>query len=69
MQALGIISDTSGVKMSDLGTTTFRGPYTALGCGSMVGRHVGEFFDIFRKTPMHDGDVDNYAEVENVCRW
>ena len=69
VHALGIISDTSGVKMSDLGTTTFRPPYTPLTFGTIVGRNVGEFFDIFRKTPMHDWHVDNNAEFENVGQW
>ena len=69
MHALGIISDTSGVKMSDLGTTTFRPPYTPLTFGTIVGRNVGEFFDIFRKTPMHNWHVDNNAEFENVGQW
>ena len=69
MHALGIISDTSGVKMSDLGTTTFRPPYTPLTFGTIVGRNVGEFFDIFRKTPMHDWHVKNNAEFENVGQW
>ena len=30
MHALGIIADTAGVKMGELGTTTFRPPYTPL---------------------------------------
>ena len=54
MHALGIIAETAGVKMGELGTTTFRPPYTPLTFGAIVGRNVGEFFDITRKTPMHD---------------
>ncbi len=69
MHALGIISDTSGIEMSELGTTTFRPPYTPLTFGTIVGRNVGEFFDIFRKTPMHDWHVNNNAEFENVGQW
>ena len=69
MNALGIISDTSNVKMSDLGTTTFRPPYTPLTFGTIVGRNVGEFFDAFRKTPMHDWHVQNKAKFENVGQW
>jgi len=69
MNALGIISDTSNVKMSDLGTTTFRPPYTPLTFGTIVGRNVGEFFDIFRKTPMHDWHVQHKAKFENVGQW
>ena len=54
MHALGIIADTAGVKMGELGTTTFRPPYTPLTFGTIVGRNVGKFFDIFRRTPMND---------------
>ena len=55
MHALGIISETAGAKMGELGTTTFRPPYTPLTFGTIVGRNVGEYFDIFRKTPIHIG--------------
>ena len=69
MHALGIIADTAKVQMGELGTTTFRPPYTPLTFGTIVGRNVGEYFDIFRKTPMHDWHVDNKAEFENVGQW
>jgi sarcosine oxidase subunit alpha len=69
MHALGIIADTAGVKMGELGTTTFRPPYTPLSFGTIVGRNVGEYFDVFRKTPMHDWHVENKAEFENVGQW
>jgi sarcosine oxidase subunit alpha len=69
MHALGIIADTTGVKMSEVGTTTFRPPYTPLTFGTIVGRNVGEYFDIFRKTPMNDWHIDNKAEFENVGQW
>ncbi len=69
MHALGIIAETAGVKMGELGTTTFRPPYTPLTFGAIVGRNVGEFFDITRKTPMHDWHVEKKAEFENVGQW
>ena len=69
MHALGIISETTGTKMGELGTTTFRPPYTPLTFGTIVGRSVGEYFDIFRKTPIHDWHVNNKAEFENVGQW
>ena len=69
MHALGIIADTAGVKMGELGTTTFRPPYTPLTFGTLVGRNVGEFFDIFRRTPMNDWHIENKAEFENVGQW
>jgi len=69
MHALGIVADTAGVKMEELGTTTFRPPYTPLTFGTVVGRNVGEFFDIFRETPMHEWHEKNHAKFENVGQW
>jgi sarcosine oxidase subunit alpha len=69
MHALGIIADTAGIKVEELGTTTFRPPYTPLTFGTMVGRNVGEYFDAFRRTPMNDCHIENKAEFENVGQW
>ena len=69
MHALGIISETSNSKMGELGTTTFRPPYTPLTFGTIVGRNVGEYFDVFRKTPINDWHVQNKAKFENVGQW
>jgi len=69
MHALGIIADTTHVKMGEVGTTTFRPPYTPLTFGTIVGRNVGEFFDTFRRTPMNDWHINNNAEFENVGQW
>ncbi len=69
MHALGIIADTAGVKMGTLGTTTFRPPFTPLTFGTIVGRNVGKFFEVVRKTSIHDWHVDNNAKFENVGQW
>ena len=69
MHALGIISETAGSRMGELGTTTFRPPYTPLTFGAIVGRNVGEYFDVYRKTPIHDWHVENKAKFENVGQW
>ena len=69
MHALGIIADTTGVKMGDVGTTTFRPPYTPLTFGTIVGRNVGEYFDAIRRTPINDWHIKNKAEFENVGQW
>ena len=55
--------------MGELGTTTFRPPYTPLTFGTIVGRNVGEYFDVFRRTPMNDWHINNKAEFENVGQW
>jgi len=69
MHALGIIADTTGTNMGDLGTTTFRPPYTPLTFGAIVGRNVGKFFDHTRRTAIHDWHVKNKAQFENVGQW
>ncbi len=69
MHALGIIADTTGTNMGELGTTTFRPPYTPLAFGAIVGRNVGEFFDHIRRTAIHDWHVKNKAKFENVGQW
>jgi len=69
MHALGIISDTTKTKMGELGTTTFRPPFTPLTFGALVGRNVNQFFDITRRTPMHTWHEKNYAKFEDVGQW
>jgi len=69
INALGIISDTTNRKIGDLGTTTFRLPYTPVTFGALAGRHIKEFFDIERKTPMHSWHEENNALFEDVGQW
>jgi sarcosine oxidase subunit alpha len=69
INALGIISDITDKKIADLGTTTFRLPYTPVTFGALAGRHIKEFFDIERKTPMHLWHEDNNALFEDVGQW
>ena len=69
INALGIISDITNKKIGDLGTTTFRLPYTPVTFGALAGRHIKKFFDIERKTPIHQWHEDNNALYENVGQW
>ena len=57
VNALGIISELSNTNISELGTTTFRLPYTPVTFGALAGRHVKEFFDLERTTPMHEWHI------------
>ena len=69
INALGIISDLSGIPIHKLGTTTFRLPYTPVTFGAMAGRHVKEFFDVERTTPIHQWHIENGARFEDVGQW
>ena len=51
--ALGIVSETTGQPIAELGVTTFRPPYTPVTFGAIVGQNRGRLFDPVRKTPMH----------------
>ena len=69
MHALGIISEITNTKMGELGTTTFRPPYTPLTFGALVGRNIKQFFDITRKTPIHSWHEKKGAKFEDVGQW
>ncbi len=69
MHALGIVAETTNTKMGDLGTTTFRPPYTPLTFGAIVGRNVNQFFDIIRRTPIHSWHKKKNAKFEDVGQW
>ena len=69
INALGIISEITKKQISNLGTTTFRLPYTPVTFGALAGRHIKEFFDLERKTPMHSWHENNGALFEDVGQW
>ena len=69
INALGIVSKLSGIPIHELGTTTFRLPYTPVTFGAMAGRHVKEFFDVERTTPIHQWHEDHGAKFEDVGQW
>jgi len=69
VNALGIISELTGQDISNLGTTTFRLPYTPVTFGALAGRFVKEFFDIERTTPIHSWHENNNALFEDVGQW
>ena len=67
--ALGIVSETTGQPIAELGVTTFRPPYTPVTFGAIVGQNRGRLFDPVRKTPMHPWHEMNGAVFEDVGQW
>ncbi|MEZ5933389.1 MAG: sarcosine oxidase subunit alpha [Alphaproteobacteria bacterium] len=67
--ALGIVSETTGQPIQELGVTTFRPPYTPVTFGAIVGQNRGRPFDPVRKTPMHPWHEANGAVFEDVGQW
>ncbi|MGF1502208.1 MAG: sarcosine oxidase subunit alpha family protein [Paracoccaceae bacterium] len=66
---LAILADALGVPIPEVGTTTFRPPYTPISMGAIAGRAAGPLFKAVRQTPMHDWHLDNGAEFERVADW
>lgn len=64
-----VIAAAHGVSVSELGTTTFRPPYTPVAFATLADRNRGELFDPVRVTALHPWHVEHGAEFENVGQW
>ena len=69
VNALGVLSDTVGRPVPEIGTTTFRAPYTPVRFGAMAGREVGRMLDPIRVTSIHPWHEANGAVFEDVGQW
>jgi sarcosine oxidase subunit alpha len=69
VNALAILSGTLAAPIPQVGTTTFRPPYTPITYGTLAGREVGALADVARVTPMHRWHVANGAVFEDVGQW
>jgi sarcosine oxidase subunit alpha len=67
--ASGVVAELLGVDVSDLGTTTFRPPYTPVSFATLAGRDRGALHDPIRTTALHDWHVMQGALFENVGQW
>ncbi|HJU31035.1 MAG TPA: glycine cleavage T C-terminal barrel domain-containing protein, partial [Hyphomicrobiaceae bacterium] len=69
MNALGIVARAVGRPLAEIGTTTFRPPYTPVTFGAFAGANRGVLFDPVRKTPTHDWAQSHGAVFEDVGQW
>jgi len=69
INGLAILSKELGVDIPQVGTTTFRPPYTPISMGAIAGEARHEIFQPLRKTPMHDWHNANGAHWEPVGHW
>lgn len=67
--ASGIVAEALGVDVGELGTTSFRPPYTPVAFAALAGRDRGQLHDPVRVTAIHDWHVMHGAEFENVGQW
>jgi len=65
----GVIADTLGVDVAELGVTTYRPPYTPVAFAALAGRNRGQLLDPARLTPTHVWALAHGAEFEDVGQW
>ncbi len=69
INALAILSETLGAAIPEIGTTTFRPPYTPVTFGAFASRDLGDLLDPIRRTPTHGWAEKVGAPFENVGQW
>ncbi|MBS0124135.1 sarcosine oxidase subunit alpha family protein [Thetidibacter halocola] len=69
INGLAILSDALGEDIPQVGTTTFRPPYTPISMGAIAGQARDEIFQPIRKTPVHAWHEENGAVWEPVGQW
>lgn len=69
VNGLAILADARGVPVPEVGTTTFRPPYTPISMGAIGGEARGALFQPVRRTPIHDWHEANGAAWEPVGHW
>ncbi len=67
--ALALLAEDQGKTIPEVGTTTFRPPFTPVTFGALAGRDRGSLSDPARLTPMHAWHVEHGAAFENVGQW
>ncbi|CCH88499.1 sarcosine oxidase, alpha subunit [Modestobacter italicus] len=70
VNAIGVIAAALGnADVGEIGTTTYRAPYTPVAFAALAGRERGELFDPERTTPVHPWHVAHGAAFEIVGQW
>ncbi len=66
---LSLMADLRGQTIAEVGTTTFRAPYTPVTLGAIAGTEAGHHVRPVRLTPMHDWHLANGAEMMTAGAW
>ncbi len=69
INALGLLSDALGKTIPEVGTTTFRPPYTPVSFGAIAGLRSRNLFQPVRQTPVSNWQAKNGADYEPVGQW
>ena len=66
---LALMAEALGKEIPEVGTTTFRPPYTPIALGALSGRSVGSHFRPLRRTPMHDWNLAQGGTMTEAGLW
>lgn len=69
INGLAVLSQALNEEIPQVGTTTFRPPYTPVTLGALAGEARGEIFQPLRRTPMHGWHEAQGAYMEPVGLW
>jgi sarcosine oxidase subunit alpha len=69
INGLAVLSQARGAAIPEVGTTTFRPPYTPVSMGAIAGEARGRLFQPIRRTPLHDWHLAHGAVWEPVGLW
>ncbi len=67
--ATAVVAQLLGVSAGELGTTTFRPPYTPVAFATLAARERGDLYDPIRTTAPHAWHMAHGAVFENVGQW
>ncbi|MDH3700481.1 MAG: sarcosine oxidase subunit alpha family protein [Alphaproteobacteria bacterium] len=69
VNALTLLAAERDAPVPEVGTTTFRPPYTPVTFGALAGRDIGPLFAAVRRTPMQGWHEAQGAAFEDVGQW
>ncbi|MFP7571415.1 sarcosine oxidase subunit alpha family protein [Marivita sp. S2033] len=69
INGLATLANALGENIPQVGTTTFRPPFTPISFGAIAGEARGGIFQPLRRTPMHDWIDAHGAHWEPVGHW
>ncbi len=69
INGLAVLADSLAAEIPQVGTTTFRPPYTPISLGAIAGEAAGRLFKPTRKTAMHEWHARRGAIFEPVGDW
>jgi len=66
---LALMAECLGKEIPDVGTTTFRPPYTPVAIGALTGRNTGDHFKPLRRSPIHEWNLAHGAKMIAAGLW